>query len=89
MDTDTDNLYALTQLELERKKYLNPDKKYKMLKNDGTWVKLGRLIYISFNQPSYQNGGISSWSIRFKILPEGTEFGFNINSSDTHIFEDE
>ena len=88
---DIPNANALTQLDLQREKNLNPDKKYKMLKKDGTWVYLGKLIQIHFNTPSYVNGGSTWWSMRFEIIPEANDhklLEFNINSSNTHIFEE-
>lgn len=89
MNMDISN--ALTQLDLQKEKELNPDKKYKMLKKDGTWVYLGKLIQIHFNPPSYNNGGSSWWSMRFEIVPETNDhqlLEFNMNSSNTHIFEE-
>ena len=90
MDIQNANANALTQWDLQRDKELNPDKKYKMLKKDGTWVYLGKLIQIHFNPPSYNNGGSSWWSMRFEIVPETNDhqlLEFYMNSSNTHIFE--
>ena len=81
---------AFTQCDLQKEKEVNPDKKYTMMKKNGTWVYLGKIINIYYNQPSYQNDGCSWWSIRFEIIPEQNDYDLlsvNINSSNTHIVE--